>query len=77
MVALVSQRRIKLVSHTGEIEIGGKWGMDREEYHELKLFIEREGKEIRKDHSLVVQEFNGVIFLREYIPVTYEMEKFR
>jgi len=60
MVALVSQRRIKLVSHTGEIEIGGKWGMDREEYHELKLFIEREGNlqrlwpgDVRSEHDNV------------------------
>jgi len=76
VIVRVYPKSMKLISQAGKIRVNSK-RMDREEYHELELFIEREGKEIRKDHSLVVQEFNGVIFLREYIPVTYEMEKFR
>ena len=61
MIVRVYPKSMKLISQAGKIRVNSK-RMDREEYHELKLFIEREGKEIRKDHSLVVQEFNGVIF---------------
>lgn len=73
MIARVYQKRVKLISHAGEICVS----RNQKEFDELLLFVESEGECVFRGSKFAEYELNDVVFLREYIPISCPVERYK
>ena len=73
MIARVYPKSVKLISQAGEICVSRK----QKEFDELLLFVESEGKFIFRGSKFAEYELNDAIFLRENIPVSCPVRRYK